>query len=117
MLQQYCTEKGTGKNLIADTQYKSQAQKPNIAVNCPAIPSELLESELFGHEKGPYRCPRKKRWKVPSSKLRSTFLDEIGDMSPCFKQKFWHQSGEIERVGGAETIKIDVRIISATNQP
>ena len=91
--------------------------RPNIAVNCPAIPSDLLESELFGHEKAFTGAVERKDGKFLSANSGSIFLDEIGDMSPSCKQKSRVlESGEIERVGGAETIRVDVRIISATNQ-
>jgi len=115
-------ESGTGKNLIADTLHNISLRRdrPNIAVNCPAIPSELLESELFGHEKGAFTgAHERKDGKFLAANSGSIFLDEIGDMSPSLQAKVLRvlESGEIERVGGAETIKIDVRIISATNQP
>ncbi|MDC3166260.1 sigma-54 dependent transcriptional regulator [Candidatus Marinimicrobia bacterium] len=115
-------ESGTGKNLIADTLHRISLRRdrPNIAVNCPAIPSELLESELFGHEKGAFTgAHERKDGKFLAANSGSIFLDEIGDMSPSLQAKVLRvlESGEIERVGGAETIKINVRIISATNQP
>ena len=115
-------ESGTGKNLIADTLHNISLRRdrPNIAVNCPAIPSELLESELFGHEKGAFTgAHERKDGKFLAANSGSIFLDEIGDMSPSLQAKVLRvlESGEIERVGGAETIRIDVRIISATNQP
>ncbi len=114
-------ESGTGKNLIAKTlhQISLRRDRPNIAVNCPAIPSELLESELFGHEKGAFTgAIERKDGKFLIANSGTIFLDEIGDMSPSLQAKILRvlESGEIERVGGAETIKIDVRIISATNQ-
>jgi len=114
-------ESGTGKNLIAKTlhQISLRRDRPNIAVNCPAIPSELLESELFGHEKGAFTgAIERKDGKFLIANSGTIFLDEIGDMSPSLQSKILRvlESGEIERVGGAETIKIDVRIISATNQ-
>ena len=114
-------ESGTGKNLIADTLHRISLRRdrPNIAVNCPAIPSELLESELFGHEKGAFTgAHERKDGKFLAANSGSIFLDEIGDMSPSLQAKVLRvlESGEIERVGGAETIKINVRIISATNQ-
>ena len=88
-------------------------------MNCPAIPSELLESELFGHEKGAFTgAIERKDGKFLTANAGTIFLDEIGDMSPSLQSKILRvlESGEIERVGGAETIKVDVRIISATNQ-
>ena len=114
-------ESGTGKNLIAQTlhQISLRRERPNIAVNCPAIPSDLLESELFGHEKGAFTSAVERRdGKFLAANSGSIFLDEIGDMSPSLQAKILRvlESGEIERVGGAETIRVDVRIISATNQ-
>ena len=115
-------ESGTGKNLVAQTLHNISLRRdrPNIAVNCPAIPSELLESELFGHEKGAFTgAVERKDGKFLAANSGSIFLDEIGDMSSSLQAKVLRvlESGEIERVGGAETIKVDVRIISATNQP
>ena len=115
-------ESGTGKNLVANTLHKISLRRdrPNIAVNCPAIPSELLESELFGHEKGAFTgAVERKDGKFLAANSGTIFLDEIGDMSSSLQAKVLRvlESGEIERVGGTETIKVDVRIISATNQP
>ena len=114
-------ESGTGKNLMARTLHtiSLRRDRPNIAVNCPAIPSDLLESELFGHEKGAFTgAVERKDGKFLAANSGSIFLDEIGDMSPSLQAKILRvlESGEIERVGGAETIRVDVRIISATNQ-
>ncbi|RPH03540.1 MAG: sigma-54-dependent Fis family transcriptional regulator [bacterium TMED46] len=114
-------ESGTGKNLIARTLHNIslRRERPNIAVNCPAIPGELLESELFGHEKGAFTgAVERKNGKFLAANSGTIFLDEIGDMSPSLQAKILRvlESGEIERVGGAETIRVDVRIISATNQ-
>lgn len=114
-------ESGTGKNLIARTLHmiSLRRERPNISVNCPAIPSELLESELFGHEKGAFTgAIERKDGKFLAANSGTIFLDEIGDMSPSLQAKILRvlESGEIERVGGAETIRVDVRIISATNQ-
>ena len=114
-------ESGTGKNLVARTLHNIslRRERPNIAVNCPAIPSDLLESELFGHEKGAFTGAIERRdGKFIAANSGSIFLDEIGDMSPSLQAKILRvlESGEIERVGGAETIQVDVRIISATNQ-
>ena len=114
-------ESGTGKNLMARTLHNISLRRdrPNIAVNCPAIPSELLESELFGHEKGSFTgAVERKDGKFLAANSGTIFLDEIGDMSPSLQAKVLRvlESGEIERVGGAETIRVDVLIISATNQ-
>ena len=115
-------ESGTGKNLVANTLHKISLRRdrPNVAVNCPAIPSELLESELFGHEKGAFTgAVERKDGKFLAANSVTIFLDELGDMSSSLQAKVLRvlESGEIERVGGTETIKVDVRIISATNQP
>ncbi len=114
-------ESGTGKNMTAKLLHSngSRAKKPFISVNCPAIPSELLESELFGHEKGAFTgATDRKDGKFLVANGGTIFLDEIGDMSPSLQAKVLRvlESGEIERVGGAETMTVDVRVISATNQ-
>ena len=96
-----------------------RSKKPLISVNCPAIPSELLESELFGHEKGSFTgADERKDGKFLIANGGTIFLDEIGDMSSSLQAKILRvlESGEIERVGGAETHIVDVRVISATNQ-
>ena len=111
---------GSGKELVAKGIHEASGKKgPLISVNCAAIPTELLESELFGHEKGAFTGAVERRdGKFLAANSGSIFLDEIGDMSPSLQAKILRvlESGEIERVGGAETIKVDVRIISATNQ-
>ena len=114
-------ESGTGKNLTAKFMHDTSKRnkKPLISVNCPAIPSELLESELFGHEKGSFTgADEKKDGKFLIANGGTIFLDEIGDMSSSLQAKILRvlESGEIERVGGAETHTVDVRVISATNQ-
>ena len=114
-------ESGTGKNLTAKFMHDTSKRnkKPLISVNCPAIPSELLESELFGHEKGSFTgADEKKDGKFLVANGGTIFLDEIGDMSSSLQAKILRvlESGEIERVGGAETHVVDVRVISATNQ-
>ena len=114
-------ESGTGKNLTAKFMHDTSKRnkKPLVSVNCPAIPSELLESELFGHEKGSFTgADEKKDGKFLVANGGTIFLDEIGDMSTSLQAKILRvlESGEIERVGGAETHKVDVRVISATNQ-
>lgn len=114
-------ESGTGKNVAAKTLHLTgiRRDKPVISVNCPAIPSELLESELFGHEKGSFTgAIDKKDGKFLAANGGTIFLDEIGDMSPTLQAKILRvlESGEIERVGGTQTIRVDVRVISATNQ-
>ena len=114
-------ESGTGKNLTAKFMHDTskRSKKPLISVNCPVIPSELLESELFGHEKGSFTgADERKDGKFLIANGGTIFLDEIGDMSTSLQAKILRvlESGEIERVGGAETHTVDVRVISATNQ-
>jgi transcriptional regulator with GAF, ATPase, and Fis domain len=114
-------ESGTGKNLTAKFMHDTskRSKRPLISVNCPAIPSELLESELFGHEKGSFTgADERKDGKFLVANGGTIFLDEIGDMSSSLQAKILRvlESGEIERVGGAETHTVDVRVISATNQ-
>lgn len=114
-------ESGTGKELFAHAIHASSAfrQKPFVAVNCAAIPASLLESELFGYEKGAFtHASKQKIGKIELANEGTLFLDEIGDMSPDLQAKLLRvlQSKEIERVGGLQTIKVNVRIIAATNR-
>jgi len=114
-------ESGTGKELVARSIWKHshRATKPFIAVNCAAIPDNLIESELFGHEKGSFTGATGQRLgKFELCDGGSIFLDEIGDMALATQTKILRvlQAGEIQRVGGTETIKVDVRIIAATNK-
>jgi len=113
-------ESGTGKELVARTIHYNSHRKnrPLIPINCGAIPENLLESELFGHEKGAFTgasSTRIGRFELADS--GSIFLDEIGEMSPALQVKLLRilQQREFERVGGTKTIKVDVRIIAATN--
>jgi DNA-binding NtrC family response regulator len=114
-------ESGTGKELVARSIWKHshRAAKPFIAVNCAAIPDNLIESELFGHEKGSFTGATGQRLgKFELCDGGSIFLDEIGDMALATQTKILRvlQAGEIQRVGGTETIKVDVRVIGATNK-
>jgi len=114
-------ESGSGKELVARSIWKHshRANKPFIAVNCAAIPDNLIESELFGHEKGSFTGATVQRiGKFEQCDGGSIFLDEIGDMALATQTKILRvlQQGEIQRVGGSETIKVDVRIIAATNK-
>ncbi len=114
-------ESGTGKELVARSIWKhSHRAKGNfIAVNCAAIPDNLIESELFGHEKGSFTGATNQRiGKFELCDRGTIFLDEIGDMALATQTKILRvlQQGEIQRVGGTDTIKVDVRIIAATNK-
>jgi len=114
-------ESGTGKELVARSIWKHshRASKPFIAVNCAAIPDNLIESELFGHEKGSFTGATGQRiGKFELCDGGTIFLDEIGDMALATQTKILRvlQQGEIQRVGGTETIRVDVRIIAATNK-
>ena len=113
-------ESGTGKELVARAiyQHSSRAKNPFLAINCAAIPEHLLESELFGHEKGAFTSADRKRiGKFEQAHTGTLFLDEIGDMSIAAQAKVLRilQDGCFERVGSSETIQSDVRIIAATN--
>ena len=114
-------ESGTGKELVARSIWKHshRAGKSFIAVNCAAIPDNLIESELFGHEKGSFTGATGQRLgKFELCDGGTIFLDEIGDMALATQTKILRvlQQGDIQRVGGVETIKVDVRIIAATNK-
>jgi DNA-binding NtrC family response regulator len=114
-------ENGTGKELVARAIHrKSQRKdKPFIEVNCAAIPNELIESELFGHEKGSFTGAVNQRiGRFELANKGTIFLDEVGDMSPQAQAKVLRaiEDGKIERVGGGKKIEVDVRIISATNK-
>jgi transcriptional regulator with GAF, ATPase, and Fis domain len=114
-------ESGTGKELIARAIHKNSARRngPMVIINCGAIPSELLESELFGHEKGAFTgAHRSRTGRFEIADQGTLFLDEIGDMSPDLQVKLLRaiQERQFERVGGTQTISVDIRVISATNK-
>ena len=114
-------ENGTGKELVAHSIHNksSRSKIPIVEVNCAAIPSELIESELFGHEKGSFTSANKqKKGKFEIANGGTIFLDEIGDMSLSAQAKVLRalQENKITRVGGEKDINIDVRVIAATNK-
>ena len=112
---------GTGKELVAHFiyQHSGRNNEPFVTLNCASIPDTLIESELFGHEKGAFTDARAmKQGIVEIANKGSLFLDEIGDISPIVQPKILRfiQSGEFRRVGGNTTLKADCRILSATNK-
>ncbi len=112
---------GTGKELVARNlhQNSERKKKPFIEVNCAAIPSELIESELFGHEKGAFTSAvKQKKGKFEQAEGGTLFLDEIGDMSASAQAKVLRalQENKISRVGGEKDIKVNVRVLAATNK-
>ena len=114
-------ESGTGKELVARAIYhhSRRSEKAFLAINCAAIPEQLLESELFGHEKGAFTGATSQRiGKFEQCDGGTLFLDEIGDMSGPTQTKMLRvlQSGTFERVGGNQPITVNVRIIAATNK-
>jgi two-component system nitrogen regulation response regulator NtrX len=114
-------ESGTGKELLAAHIHRESplASGPFIKVNCAAIPVELLESELFGHEKGAFTgATSRRRGKFELADGGSIFLDEVGDFHEASQAKLLRvlQEGEFQRVGGGETLRVSVRVIAATNQ-
>jgi nitrogen regulation protein NR(I) len=114
-------ESGTGKELVARAIYhhSKRSDQPFLAINCAAIPENLLESELFGHEKGAFTGAAAQRiGKFEQCNCGTIFLDEIGDMAVATQAKILRvlQSGSFERVGGNQTIKVDVRVIAATHR-
>ena len=114
-------ENGTGKELVAHAIHaiSRRSRKPMVEVNCAAIPEELIESELFGHEKGAFTgAGSMKKGKFDLANEGTLFLDEIGDMSLKAQSKTLRilQEQKFERVGGAKTIRVDVRVIAATNK-
>jgi DNA-binding NtrC family response regulator len=114
-------ESGTGKELVARAiyQHSSRAQAPFLALNCAAIPETLLESELFGHEKGAFTgADRRRIGKFEQCSSGTIFLDEVGDMPLALQAKLLRvlQEQSFERVGGNETVRTDVRLIAATHR-
>ncbi len=114
-------ENGTGKELLARAIHRSSTRKDRqfVSLNCAAVPGELIESELFGHEKGAFTgAIKQKVGKFERAHRGTLFLDEVGDMPPAMQAKLLRvlQTGELERVGGNETIRVDARVLSATNK-
>jgi two-component system response regulator AtoC len=114
-------ETGTGKELVAEMLHvnSNRSKGPLIKVNCAALPETLLESELFGHEKGAFTgAAERRQGRFELADGGTIFLDEIGEMSPSTQKKFLRvlQEGEFQRVGGTQTLKVDVRVVAATNK-
>jgi DNA-binding NtrC family response regulator len=114
-------ETGTGKQVLARAIHNlsPRKDKPFVYVNCVALSEQLLESDLFGHEKGAFTgAYQRKKGRLENAHTGTVFLDEIGDITPVIQTKFLHflESGEFERVGGTQTLKVDTRIIAATNR-
>ncbi len=114
-------ESGTGKELIAEAlhHYSNRSSGPLVKVNCAALAENLLESELFGHEKGAFTgADSRREGKFVQARGGTLFLDEIGETSPAMQVKLLRvlQEHELQRVGGGETIKVDARIVAATNR-
>jgi two-component system nitrogen regulation response regulator GlnG len=114
-------ESGTGKELVARALYhhSRRVDRPFLAINCAAIPESLLESELFGHEKGAFTGAERKRiGKFEQCDGGTLFLDEIGDMPPSLQAKILRilQEQRFERLGGSEVVQTQVRVLAATNQ-
>ncbi len=114
-------ESGTGKQVLARAIHNLSPRKdrPFVYVNCVALSEQLLESDLFGHEKGAFTgAYQRKKGRLETAHTGTVFLDEIGDISPVIQTKFLHflESGEFERVGGTQTLSVDTKIIAATNQ-
>ncbi|MDQ7990805.1 MAG: nif-specific transcriptional activator NifA [Candidatus Dactylopiibacterium sp.] len=114
-------ETGTGKELIANAIHfnSPRARGPYVRLNCASLPENLLESELFGHEKGAFTgAVSQRRGRFEMADGGTLFLDEIGEISPAFQAKLLRvlQEGELERVGGGRPLKVDVRVIAATHR-
>ncbi|HET6440376.1 MAG TPA: sigma-54 dependent transcriptional regulator [Anaeromyxobacter sp.] len=114
-------ENGTGKELVARALHQNSRRRegPFVKLNCAAVPAELIESELFGHERGAFTgAVAARRGKFELADGGTLFLDEVGDMPPAMQAKVLRvlQEGEFERVGGAQTLRVDVRVVAATNK-
>jgi DNA-binding NtrC family response regulator len=114
-------ENGTGKELVATAIHRlsRRSDGPLVKLNCAAVPAELVESELFGHEKGAFTgAVRPRRGRFEEASGGTLFLDEVGDMPLAMQAKVLRvlQEGQLERVGGHQTIDVDVRVIAATNR-
>jgi len=114
-------ESGTGKQILARAIHNlsPRKDKPFVYVNCVALSEQLLESDLFGHEKGAFTgAYQRKKGRLETAHTGTVFLDEIGDITPVIQTKFLHflESGEFERVGGTQTLRVDTRIVAATNR-
>src|SRR6201984_1241964 len=114
-------ETGTGKELVARTLHErsARASGPFVAINCAAVPAELIESELFGHEKGSFTGAAGRHiGKFEQAEHGTLFLDEIGDMPLSMQAKLLRvlEEGEVERVGGGKPVAVDVRVVVATHR-
>src|SRR5438874_4579048 len=114
-------ESGTGKELFARAlhEHSPRAQGPFVPINCAAIPETILESELFGYERGAFTgAVQRKEGRIERAQGGTLFLDEVGELTPSVQVKLLRflQEGEIERLGGTGTIKVDCRVVAATNQ-
>jgi len=112
---------GTGKELVAHAIHRlsQRAEKPFVAVNCAALPASLLESELFGHERGAFTgAVQQRKGRFEQADGGTLFLDEISEIEPAVQVKLLRvlEARQFERVGGADTIEVDIRVIAATNR-